>query len=234
VTVQRGSAKLTGRVVNASGAPVANARVDVVGTPGATLTRANGEFAMDSLPSGTQSLVVRQIGFAPVEQPVELSTRAPANVTVVLAKPAQVLNPVVVTAEAAEGLDRVGFNSRRKSSGGTFITAADLEKRSHNLLTDVFRTVPGLRVVPVGMDYQVESSRTPFGGCVSYYVDGAPFEALYPGDVDRIYPIQEIAGIEVYQSGNNVPAQYQRPGQSNCAVVVIWSKTHTNRYPKRR
>ena len=233
VTVQRGAARLTGRVVNANGGPVANARVDVVGTPGATLTRSNGEFALDSLPSGTQSLVVRQIGYAPVEQPIELSVRAPARVTVVMAKPAQVLNPVVVTAEAAEGLDRVGFTSRKKSSGGTFITAKELEQRSHNLLTDVFRTVPGLRVVPVGSDYQVESSRSPVGGCVSYYVDGAPFEALYPGDVDRIYPIQEIAGIEVYQSGNNVPAMFQRPGASSCAVIVIWSKTSTTRYKKR-
>ncbi|MBV6522500.1 MAG: hypothetical protein MNPFHGCM_02648 [Gemmatimonadaceae bacterium] len=234
VTVQRGNASITGRVLNANGNPIVGARVDVVGTPGATLTRANGEFAMSGLPSGTQSLVVRQLGYQPVEQPVELSTRAPARVTVMMTKPAQVLNPVVVTAAAEAGLDRVGFNMRRKGSGGTFITAEDVVKRAPTTLTDVFRTVPGLRVVPVGNDYQIESSRNVMGGCVQYWVDGAPWEAMFPGDVDRLYPPQEIGGIEVYQSGTNTPAQFQQAGKTSCAVVVIWSKTRTERAPTGR
>lgn len=234
VTVQRGNAELTGRVLNANGNPVVGARVDVVGTPGATLTRANGEFALSGLPSGTQSLVVRQLGYEPVEQAIELSTRAPAKVTVVMTKPAQVLAPVVVTAEAEAGLDRVGFSQRKKSTGGTFITGDDVMKRAPNMLSDVFRTVPGLRVVPVGNDYQIESSRNVIGGCVKYWVDGAPWEALYPGDVDRLYPPQEIAGIEVYQGGSNVPAQFQMAGQSSCAAVVIWSRTRTERMPNRK
>src|SRR6185295_1285557 len=40
----RGPATLTGKVVNAAGAPIANARVDVQGTGNATLTRADGTF----------------------------------------------------------------------------------------------------------------------------------------------------------------------------------------------
>ncbi len=234
ITVQRGNASLTGRVLNANGNPVVGARVDVIGTPGATLTRQSGEFSLDSLPSGTQSLVVRQLGYAPVEQSVELSTRAAARVTVIMTKPAQVLNPVVITAEAEAGLDRVGFTRRKKSSGGTFITADDLMKRAPNLLTDVFRTVPGLRVVPVGNDYQIESSRNVMGGCVTYWVDGSPFEAMFPGDIDRIYPPTEISGIEVYPSSASVPAQFQHAGKSSCAAVVIWSKTRTDRFPPGR
>lgn len=231
ITVQRGNAEITGKVLNANGNPVVGARVDVVGTPGATLTRSSGEFSLTGLPSGTQSLVVRQLGYEPVEQSVELSARAPARVVVIMTKPAQVLNPVVITAEAEAGLDRVGFNTRRKSSGGTFITADDLMKRAPNTLTDVFRGVAGLRVTPSGNDYIIESSRSPMGGCVTYYVDGAPWEAMFPGDVDRLYPPQEISGIEVYQSGTNVPAQFQQAGKSACAAVVIWSKTRTDRFP---
>jgi hypothetical protein len=179
-------------------------------------------------------LVVRQLGYEPVEQPIELTTRAPARVTVVMSKPAQVLNPVVVTAEAEAGLDRVGFNTRKKSTGGTFITGDDVAKRAPNQLTDVFRVVPGLRVVPVGNDYQIESSRNVMGGCVTYFVDGAPWEAMFPGDVDRLYPPQEIAGIEVYQSGTNTPAQFTQAGKSSCATVVIWSRTRTDRAPPGR
>lgn len=232
VTVQRGNAKLSGRVVNANGNPVVGARVDVVGTPGATLTRASGEFALSGLPSGTQSLVVRQLGYEPVEQPVELSAKTPARVTVTMSKPAQILNPVVVTAQTEAGLDRVGFNQRKKAYGGTFITSDEVMKRAPTLLTDVFRSVPGLRVEPVGNDYQIVSSRNVIGGCVKYWVDGAPWDALYPGDVDRLYPPQEIAAIEIYQGGSSTPAQFQMAGQTSCAAVVIWSKTRTERFKR--
>jgi hypothetical protein len=227
-TLQTGNAVLSGRVLNASGAAVVNARVDVVGTPGRALTNHNGEFTMSGLPSGTQSVVVRQLGFAPVEQPVELSTRATARVTVVMKQPAQILEPVVVRAEGDAGLDRVGFNSRKRSGGGYYITGEDVMKRGPNALTDVFRTVPGLRVVPSGTDYVVESSRSTLGGCVKYWIDGAIFEAIFPGDVDRILPPWEIAAIEVYH-GANTPVQFQAAGASSCTNVVMWSKTRVER-----
>ena len=234
ITVQRGNAAMTGKVLNANGNPVVGARVDVVGTPGATLTRQSGEFSLTGLPSGTQALVVRQLGYAPVEQSVELSTRAPARVVVVMTKPAQVLSPVLVTAESEAGLDRVGFNSRKKSNAGTFISAEDVMKRAPTMLSDVFRVVPGLRLVPSGNEYVIESSRNVMGGCVTYYVDGSPWDAMFPGDVDRLFPPQEIGGIEVYASGSTVPAQFQQAGKSQCAAIVIWSKARTERFPKRR
>ena len=227
-TMRKGQASLTGRVTNGAGAPIVGARVDVLGTPGATLTRENGEFSLAELPSGTQTVVVRQIGFAPVEQAVELSTRAPARVTIALTRAAQVLAPVAVTANADAGLDKVGFTQRKRASGGYFVTAEDIAKRAPNLLTDVFRTIPSLRVVPSGTDYVIESARNPTNGCVKYYIDGAPWEAIYAGDVDRLLPTWEIAAIEVY-NGSNTPMQFQSPGSSGCASIVIWSKTRTGK-----
>jgi carboxypeptidase family protein/TonB-dependent receptor-like protein len=227
-TMRKGQAALTGRVTNGAGQPIVGARVDVLGTPGAALTRENGEFSLSELPSGTQTVVVRQIGFAPVEQSVELSTRAPARVTIALTRAAQVLAPVAVTANADAGLDKIGFTQRKRSGGGYFVTSADIEKRAPNLLTDVFRTIPSLRVVPSGTDYVIESARNPTNGCVKYYIDGAPWEAIYAGDVDRLLPTWEIAAIEVY-NGSNTPMQFQSPGSSGCASIVIWSKTRTGR-----
>jgi hypothetical protein len=228
-TLRRGNASLTGKVVSANGQPVVGARVDVVGTPGATLTREGGTFHLDSLPSGTQSVVVRQIGYAPVETPVELSTRAPAQVTVTMSKPATMLNTVVVKADREVGLERVGFIQRKRSGMGHYISSEDLMKRAPNMLTDVFRTVPGLRVSPAGngMDYVVESSRNAMGGCVKYYVDGAVWESVFPGDVDRLVPPQEIAAIEIY-NGSSTPAQFQAAGASSCASIVIWTKTRVD------
>src|SRR5688500_15888355 len=71
VNYQKGQAILRGKVVNANGTPIANARVEVEGTTSRTLTNAEGAFSLSELPSGTQSVVARQMGFAPVSQPVE-------------------------------------------------------------------------------------------------------------------------------------------------------------------
>jgi len=228
--LQTGNAVLTGRVINAAGQPVVGARVDVIGTPGATLTKENGQFTINSLPSGTQSVVVRQIGFAPEEKAVELSTRGPAEVSITMARPATMLNTVVVKADRDVGLEKVGFTQRKKMGGGYYMDGDQITQRAPNQLTDLFRTIPGLRVVPAGngIDYTVESARNVTGSCVKYYVDGAPFEAVFPGDVDRILPPNEIAAIEVY-NGISVPAQFQAPGQSSCAAVVMWSKTRVDR-----
>lgn len=233
-TLQRGNASLTGRVVNGAGAPVVGARVDVLGTPGATLTGANGEFRIDSLPSGTQSVVARQIGFAPVEKAVELTTRAPARVAIIMDRAAQVLAEVRVEADAVDvGLEKIGFKQREKAGFGYFLSGDEITRRAANTLTDVFRTIPGLRVVPSGMDYVVQSSRSAVGGCVKYYIDGAVWEAVFPGDVDRLVPPWEIAAIEVY-NGTSAPAQFQAAGSSSCSAIVIWTKSRVNGPPGRK
>ena len=220
----RGPARLTGRVINAAGTPVANARVDVQGTGAAALSREDGTFGFTDLPSGTQALVVRQLGFEPVEVAVELSGKAPKQVTVRMAKPARVLDPVAVVAEKSKaGLDVVGFTRRQKSGFGYFMTTEDIESRQATRMTDLFRTIPSLRVVPSGMDYVVESARDVQGGCVRYVVDGSPYQSMFAGDVDRIMPPHDVAAIEVY-TGSSTPAEFQAAGASSCTTVVMWSR----------
>ena len=220
----KGPARLTGKVVNAAGAPVANARVDVSGTGNATLSREDGSFGFADLPSGTQALVVRQLGFEPVEVAVELSGRAPKQVTVTMSKPARVLDPVAVVAEKSkDGLDQVGFAQRKKNGFGYFMGPDEIQQRQATRMTDLFRTVPSLRIVPSGMDYVVESARDAQGGCVNYVVDGAPYKSLFAGDVDRLMPPNDVAAIEVY-SGSSTPAEFQTPGNSSCTTIVMWSR----------
>lgn len=61
-----GTARITGRVTNNRGAPLANARVQLEGTTRVATSRVSGDFILDSLPSGTQSVSVRLLGYAPV------------------------------------------------------------------------------------------------------------------------------------------------------------------------
>lgn len=219
----RGPARLTGKVVNAAGAPIPGARVDLQGTGNATLTRQDGTFGFGELPSGTQALVVRQLGFEPVEIPVELSGRTPKTVTVTMAKPARVLDPVAVFATNKAVQEQVGFERRKKVGFGYFMDTKAIEERQATRVTDLFRSVPSLRVVPAGMDYVVESARDAQGGCVRYVVDGSPYQSLFPGDVDRLMPPHDLAAVEVY-TGSNTPGEFQGAGSSSCTTVVMWSR----------
>ena len=95
-----------------------------------------------------------------VEVAVELSSKAPRQVTVTMSKPARVLDPVAVRADAStDGLDQVGFSDRKKNGFGYFMGPEQINDRQATRMTDLFRMVPSLRIVPSGSDYVVESAR---------------------------------------------------------------------------
>ena len=228
-TVLKGKARVSGKVVNKYGQPIAHARVELQNTGQATLTRANGDFVLDSLPSGTQTLEVRQLGYSPTEVPVELSMGRPENVTVKMADYVPVLSEMRVVAQKEKGLLDVGFTDRKKSGMGYYLDADQLKMRQTNQFSDMLRTVPGIRVVPAGDGTNViQSSRDPTGGCVTFYVDGAPWQQMTPGDLDTFVRPEEVAALEVY-NGSTTPAQFTQPGMSGCTTVVIWTQRRINR-----
>lgn len=223
---QKGSARVFGRVLNAAGTPVAGARVGLMGLSAAALTRANGDFVLDSLPSGTQALVVLKLGYTPTEQVVELSARTPARVTVKLGIFVPTLTAVEVVSARDQGLQKVGFTDRKRmGTGGTFIDPDQIERRRAQLFSDLLRAVPGIRVNMVGNQAMLSSTRSATGGagCVTVYVDGAEWKQLDAGDVDSFVRPGEVAAIEVYSSATSVPAQFSSAGTS-CAAVVVWTK----------
>jgi hypothetical protein len=180
---------------------------------------------LDSLPSGTQAIVVRQIGYTPTEQVVELSARAPARVTVKLGIFVPQLSAVEVVSVRDQGLQKVGFTDRKRSSaGGYFMDPDQVEKRHAQLFSDLLRTIPGIRVNMMGNQAQISSTRSASGGngCVTIWIDGSEWKQLDAGDVDTFVRPGEVAAIEVYP-GTTVPAQFSSAGQS-CAAVVAWTK----------
>jgi len=211
-TIVRGRSRVTGKILNKYGQPIVGARVELQNTGAATKTRANGDFTLDSLPSGTQTLEIRQLGFAPTEVAVELSAANPQNVTVKMTDYVPVLSEMRVTANREHGLSDVGFADRKKSGMGYYLDADQLKTRQTVQFSDMLRTVPGVRVQPGGNGTNViTSSRNPTGGCVTFYVDGAPWQQMTPGDLDTYVRPEEVAALEVY-NGSTTPAQFQQPG----------------------
>ena len=217
---------LRGHVTVKRGPGVAGAQVAVQGATSIAVTGADGAFTLSDLPSGTQAVVVRKIGFAPATVSVQLSSRKPADVSVVMSE-AQMLAAVKVVGKLDDALHAVGFDSRRHSSSGHFITPEDIERRNPMMFTDLLQTIPGFRVTNVGMGRMLQSTRTASGttdGCVNIFVDRAPFAQMTPGDLDDAFRPADIGAIEAYPSATDAPAEFHVNGHA-CATIVMWTKT---------
>lgn len=222
-----GNAIVSGRVVLEGAPSNAGSRVEVVGTDVVTLTNEKGEFTIKSLPSGSQVLLARHLGFGAETVPVDLSSHEPKQVTIKLPKFVAFMDPVVVTARRAASLDKVGFTMRKRSGTGYYLGPDQIQSMHPNDLTDILRRVPSLRVNYGPNGDEITSSRgttslTGGAGCVQYYVDDMPWQSAMPGDVNNFVNANEVVGVEVY-AGPGAPAQYTR-GMGDCTTIVIWTK----------
>lgn len=221
--IAKGAARVTGKVVDKNGRPLSGARVQLQGGSAVAISKSNGDFTLDSLPSGTQAIEVRKLGYAATDVAVELSAHEPAKATVTMGDFVPVLETMKVEAAANSGLSKVGYLERKQTGMGYYL---DGNRINHQSLafSDVMRAVPGLRISPAGdgRTYVIQDSRNPSGGCVDFWVDGTHWTTMEPGDIDQYVRPDELVAIEVYH-GAGTPVQFTTPGQSGCATIVAWT-----------
>ena len=210
-----GTASVSGVVRGVGELPLADARVRVTGAAGSAVSDAQGRFSLGDLPSGTQVLEVRRLGYLFEQQPVELRSGRTATHDVRLQR-IVTLDSVRVLAQRSRYRD---FEEHRKRDAfGTFLTEEELERRRPFQTSDLFYMIPGFRVVGSGLDAQVVSSRGAIslgGSCeANIVIDGAPGQ-----EINLIHP-SSIGAMEVYRAGQPGPVRYDR----GCGVIVIWTK----------
>jgi carboxypeptidase family protein len=222
-----GTVTVTGRVTSSDGKPVADARVYVPGTNGATRTDVSGNYTLTDVPGGPQAVVVRQRGYVPVRVEAKFSTkpsdRARNRVNVKLLTPSEVATNAAQWARDSAGLDKVGFFRRESADRGAyFITPDQIAAMKPATTSDIFRQVPVLiqasgRTGPVLRGAQ---------GCLLTYVDGFPWRSMFPGDLDAYIPVREVVAAEVYPPGQLPPAPFVRSvPRSSCTTLGIWTRS---------
>jgi hypothetical protein len=217
-----GTARLTGRVLNKTGRPLSGARVQLEGTTRAAVTRPTGDFVLDSLPPGTQTVTVRLLGYSPIETPVDLSNREARNVTIAMEDFVPVLETIRVTAQRERALLDVGYENRKRTGQGWYMDGAEIQNRNALNFSDILRSAPGIRVTQHMGRQAIENSRDPIRGCVTVWIDGTPWQQMEAGDIDGFLRPHEVAAIEVYSS-STTPVQYQQPGRGSCTTVLAWT-----------
>ncbi len=210
-------AMLSGPVVNADGgAPLAGARVGVIGGP---QVRANekGEWTIADAPAGTRMLEVRAIGFYPERRAVDVTQGAPV-VRTMLSTMRAVLDTVRITAQRRTR-DLTEFNDRRRSGQGQYTTADQIARLNPVTTSDLFRNMQAVHLDfsdDAGVRLQLRGTLS--GWCTpAIFVDGSRISGfdgfIVPGltldEIDSVVRPNEIAGIEVYP-GSSAPMQYRQ------------------------
>jgi hypothetical protein len=214
-TLRRGNARLGGVVHNDKGKPVANAEVTVPGTGVDGRTQQNGAYALGGLPAGTQTVEVRVIGFEPKRFTVDLGRDHLTTLDITLDRPVQTLDAVKVYGKGSASMAE--FERRLHNGWGHFLTPADIAKRNAIHVTDLFRTMPGVHVVPSrGFGYTVLMR----GNCrPTVYVNGMRMDDNAASELDQYVNPDEVTGVEVYTTAGR-PMEFWG---NNCGSVVIWA-----------
>lgn len=229
--VRIGAGRLRGVVVAADNDRLlAGARVSIAD---GNWTEANnrGEWNLSEIPTGTRVLHVRAVGFYPQRVVVDVVDGAPTIFTELPTMKA-VLDTVRVTASRVTRESR-GFEERRRTGIGRFVTQEDILRRQPLATSDLFNSVAGLRVERA--DNPADGRRVFMSGSVgdrcfpAIYIDGQYMSDLGADDIDSFVRPDEVVGIEIY-SGPWAPVQFTR-GMAGigtdgnlCGSIVIWTQ----------
>jgi hypothetical protein len=203
-----------------NGLPISGVMVAVRGSRVFDVSDSTGSFTLVGLPDGRQLVRILYGDSLAYEHAMELKPGKTLTLSVLLDVVTAQLAPIVVEAQTLRAeRSLVGFYDRRKWSVGRFYTRADLDQRaSHSL--DGLLGESGVQVVcrggnclPIGSDGARQ--------CVmSLYLDGLrlPVASLNQIRVD------ELAGVEVYKHGLDVPTEFRSSFRNTCGAVVAWSR----------
>lgn len=217
---------VTGVVLTEEGGrPIPNAEVRIGDAPEQRVrTNAKGEFSIASAPMGTRMLQARAMGFVPNRVAVDVVPEL-GPLMLHLSTFKTFLDTVRVTGRRLNDSNMKGFEQRRLTGAGRYITAADIERRNPLEVTDMLKRVPGVMVDrgPTGTNIMV---RGMFSGYCSptIYVNGMTFWDMQAEELETFARPDEIAGIEIYNEVT-VPPQFSRGmAGSRCGAILIWTK----------
>ncbi|MGV3708730.1 MAG: carboxypeptidase regulatory-like domain-containing protein [Gemmatimonas sp.] len=142
-STRTGTARIQGIVRDTLGNAVVNATVSIEATGKSVRTDSSGRFAFDNVPSGSQEIELRHIGFAPITRTLHVRSGDAERVDLVLARANQ-LSAFNVRAPISSTRDRDDYLARRRAGFGFAIDSTRLQGAS--TLSTVLRSVPSILV----------------------------------------------------------------------------------------
>lgn len=217
--------RVTGRVTDTNGAPVANAAVRVAGTKVLTYTDANGNFTLSSVPNTAKDLTISYLGYE--AQTVAISS----NVQVTLKESENALDEAVV----------IGYGTGQKL--GTIVGTVSrvgsekIENKPVTTALDALQgKVAGVQILTSSGDAgEISAVTTTIRGTGSlsasneplFIVDGTPvassvFYMMNQNDIESYTVLRDASATSIYGSraANGVVYVTTKKGYHNQAAVI--------------
>ena len=215
------TARLAGTVRSSTnGLPISGVMVAVKGSQVFSVSDSTGSFALGGLPEGRQVVRILYGDSLSYEHEMDLKGGKTLNLAVLLDVVAAELAPIVVEAQTLRA-DRslVGFYERRKLGVGRFYTLADLAHRPAPSLESLLRESAIQVVCRVGSCLPIGSDGT--RQCVmALFLDGLRTPVAFFNTVR----VEDLAGVEVYKRGFDVPTEFRSSFRNTCGAVVMWNR----------
>lgn len=204
VPAQQSQGTISGIVTDStSGAPLANASVQVVGTDQVAVTDNAGRFLISNVPAGTQTVRVGLIGYQQVERQVEVTSGATVEANFTLA-------PAAV---ALEELVAVAYGTQRRGDLTSAVTAVGgeelAERPARNIQSALQGRAPGVTVWDQGgepgaadMYFRIRGTTTLGNNAPLVIVDGIEQNWSYinPNEIESISILKDAASTAIYGS----------------------------------
>ncbi|MES2178945.1 MAG: TonB-dependent receptor [Gemmatimonadota bacterium] len=211
--------------------PILNAEVALTDVGKSATTNDQGTFALAGIAPGTHRLVVRKLGYAPVEADVSFESNARVVRNVDMTR-VTTLDSVRVVAQSRY---MSSFEDHRQMGLGHFFTREDLAKKEGQSMSSIMRQVLGVLVLGRGAKQYVSTKRLgpslnpTKANCYSrVYLDnqlvyaGGRLWQEDPFDINSVSP-DKLEGVEIYTGPSQIPAKYAGPNTA-CGVVVLWTR----------
>jgi len=212
------------------GRPSAGARVTIDGAPGvAAVTGADGAFRLAGVPAGTQTLVVRAVGYAPQAVTVGLRTRESEPVEVTLRRVVRLAGVSVRGRATGTAQMLAGVAARRRLTTNVVFDSTFI--RQSLRMDGVLRRVPNASLKLAGDG--VLGLATANGCPIAVAVDNRITE----WDEVTELPPGYVLAIEVYRRAAQVPGRFQgllvqasikhRSSSGDvepCGLALVWTR----------
>jgi len=246
LSARQNAVVVTGVVVDAaSGSPIEDATIRLNGRE-VGRTDQQGRFRIGTdlrVSDSPHRLAAARIGYAAGERVFSHDDETLTVDVVIQLEPVPVeLEAINVRGEEVEltTARMSGFYRRRDNTPGYFFTREDIRRTGAQRVTEVVRRVPGTVIYSADntntnpLDPNARAAAFEHPTMIQFqrqgYARGAPCQplifvndmAVMDRNIDWMIPTQSIAGIEVYTSSAQVPAEYNKAGAS-CGVLVVWT-----------
>jgi hypothetical protein len=232
--------RLQGRVIeDSSEQPIAGATVVLYQNGngrriGRQVTDATGHFGFVISEHGRVQMQVEHIGYRRTTTPaLDLGTYTFYRVEVRMDVEAVLLAPLEVMSRSRSDVapTLAGFEQRRASGLGWFVTRREIEQRNPSRVSDLLATAPGVAIQRRIVFMARAGSPCP----AQIYVDGFHINRSIGQVAGRrmstteMFPIDDLVkpgavhGVEVYAGISRVPLEFLTP-EATCGVVAIWTR----------